>query len=51
MEKLRKLQTTHKVLARRIEQLAAMQKDYATLFGIVITGIENLDNEFTLCYQ
>ena len=45
--KLREVLASNKALAQRIEQLAATQKDHASLFDIVITDIQNLDKKFT----
>jgi hypothetical protein len=40
--KLREVLATHKDLANKMEQMAATQKDHATLFSIVIKDIQNL---------
>ena len=45
--KLRELLATNKDLARKIEQMAATQRDHAALFDIVIKDIQRLDQKFT----
>ncbi len=45
--KLREVLATNRVLAQRIEQLAATTKDHAALFDIVIKDVQALDKKFT----